>query len=399
MAFCTNCGSPLDAGHKFCTNCGQSNPNYTPVPAPGSQPAVSDNRPYSAPPAEEQTYYSGSRDPQPEPSFSSSYNPAYGAGSSGTFSDAGYTQPPKKKKGLSGGAVAAIIIVAVLIALIAVVVVLLMNGKDKQKEEPIFTQPILPVSSEAPDEQPQASAAFRQSIAGHYQVVSLKNGDSFFDRDMLITGGYGDVSLDFYSDGTGYFNMPDEEPMKFTYSESKLFFGLGDVSDFLFEDGVVTVTDEDVTFVFSADGTAPAAPAAPAATQAPAASDQLPLESDWHGTLTISNHSGSDTLSDGPMEVWGFLGSDSEGNVFFELYEDEYGASGHAILSMYVDVQGDHFVPIIGEDDAWIFNAQLDQRDVAPFTLYYRNGSLTLDSYSYRIQGESCTISFTVSPY
>ena len=397
MAFCTNCGSPLDPSHKFCTNCGQSNPAFTPVSAPASQPSASGSDPFASPASDAPGYFSGSRDPQPEPSFGSSYgtdpsDPFYG-GSGSQY------QQQRKKKGLSGGAIALIIIVTVLVALIAVVAVLFMRGKDKKQEEPIFTQPSLPAVTETPGSAPVApvaSADFIERIAGHYEVISLTDGGNTFDRDMLVSAGYGDVSLDFYADGTGIFTMPDSDPTPFTYSENKIYFGLGDVSDFSFADGLVTVTDEDVTFVFAADGSAPAP--TPGLTELPPDTDLLPLESDWHGTLTISDYSGNGTLSNGPMEVWGFLGQDSSGKTFFELYE-EYGTSGYAILSMYVDVKGDHFVPVIGEDDAWLFNAQLDQRDVEPFTLYYRNGSLTLDSYNYRIQGESCTVSFSVDPY
>ncbi len=137
------------------------------------------------------------------------------------------------------------------------------------------------------------------------------------------------------------------------------------------------------------------APAAPAA-EVPASTAQLEIGSYWSGTMTFDSDNNQSEYETGTRPVIGLLDTDSAGNAFFELYETT--DTEHPVLSMYVDVQGDHFVPVIGEDDAWLFNAYLDESDVDAFTLYFTNNSLKLENYRYVVEGSSYQVSFQVSP-
>ena len=123
---------------------------------------------------------------------------------------------------------------------------------------------------------------------------------------------------------------------------------------------------------------------------------QLEIGSYWSGTMTFDSDNNQSEYETGTRPVIGLLDTDSAGNAFFELYETT--DTEHPVLSMYVDVQGDHFVPVIGEDDAWLFNAYLDESDVDAFTLYFTNNSLKLENYRYVVEGSSYQVSFQVSP-
>ena len=129
-----------------------------------------------------------------------------------------------------------------------------------------------------------------------------------------------------------------------------------------------------------------------------AASTPLRLGSWWHGILTISNYTGNDDSLAGPYEVWGYFGTASGRTPYFELYDsDTVDDDTTVILSMFIDLYPDHFVPVIGEEDAWILDLYLDERDVDALTVYCKNGSLQFE-YPYRTEEESFDIKVVVYP-
>ena len=134
-------------------------------------------------------------------------------------------------------------------------------------------------------------------------------------------------------------------------------------------------------------------PESPAAESTP-----LRLGSWWHGIMTIKNYTGYDDSLAGTYEVWGFFGTASGRTPYFELYDsDTVDDDTTVILSMFIDLYPDHFVPVIGKEDAWILDIYLDERDVDPLTVYYKNGSLQFE-YPYRTEEESFDIKVVVYP-
>ena len=158
----------------------------------------------------------------------------------------------------------------------------------------------------------------------------------------------------------------------------------------------VTLICPELGGVSSAPGSLIDTPAAAPAAEAPASTAQLEVGSYWSGTMTFESDNNKSEYETGTRSVIGLLDADSQGNEFFELYE--VTDTEHPVLSLYVTVMGDHFVPVIGEDDAWLFNAYLDETDVDDFTLYFTNNSLRLDDYHYIVDGSGYTVSFLVSP-
>ncbi len=127
-------------------------------------------------------------------------------------------------------------------------------------------------------------------------------------------------------------------------------------------------------------------------------STPLRLGSWWHGILTISNYTGYDDTLAGNYEVWGYFGTASGRTPYFELYDsDTVDDDTTVILSMFIDLYPDHFVPVIGEEDAWILDLYLDERDVDALTVYCKNGSLQFE-YPYRTEEESFDIKVVVYP-
>lgn len=124
--------------------------------------------------------------------------------------------------------------------------------------------------------------------------------------------------------------------------------------------------------------------------------DVLRCPSRWRGLLTIRNHRGEGTLSDGMRSVTGVIGRTEDG-TYFELFDKEGAADGEPLLSLWVELEGDTLHPLIGEEDAWYFDIWLDQRDVEPFTLRLEDGTLGLD-YFYDDGRETCRIEFRIKP-
>ncbi len=135
--------------------------------------------------------------------------------------------------------------------------------------------------------------------------------------------------------------------------------------------------------------------ATPEPTSEPAA---LRSGSWWHGFMFISSYEGNDETWDGSYEIWGYIGTDSDGRSFFELYDsDTVDDDTFIILSMYVELYSDHFVPVIGEEDAWLLDLYLSEADTEAFTLYFQGDSLEF-RYAYQDGENACDVSVVVYP-
>ena len=122
----------------------------------------------------------------------------------------------------------------------------------------------------------------------------------------------------------------------------------------------------------------------------------LKSDSRWAGILTVSDHKGEGVLENGTRAVRGMIGRTGE-RTYFELFNREDPEGAEPILSLWVSLNGDSMVPIIGEDDAWYFDILLDARDVEAFTLRLSDGRLS-QRYFYDSGMETCWIEFQIKP-
>ena len=340
MAFCQNCGAELPDGAKFCPDCGA--------------------------PAEEV-----SRDAQPGDSAFIPESVPVAPAVSNT------RRAPEGGNGKTARLIGAVVIAAVVVLAL---VMLFFGGRGS--DSAAFPAPSADGVSVLP--------------VGYYAVQSLSINGKDYDLAQLGDIGYGGWFLSFNGDGSGSALAFTEDEQSFTYTGDKLSFADGLVTEYSCDGDSVTVDYGGVsTLVFALSTGATAAPV-PAATAEIPASGELQLGSKWYGELVISEHSGSGTLEDGTREVWGVIDDTADGDVYFELYGSPE-MDDTPILSFWVELYSDHLSPVIGEEDAWLFNVWLDERDVAAFTLYPSDGALSAE-YFYNDGSEQCTVSFSLRP-
>lgn len=83
------------------------------------------------------------------------------------------------------------------------------------------------------------------------------------------------------------------------------------------------------------------------------------------------------------LPIWAYLGQDSSGNVYFEIYAEEDHNSDSVLVSMWVMMFDNQMVPHIGEEDAWIYDMYLDIEDTSALTVNIENDTIVMD-YMYR---------------
>ena len=116
-------------------------------------------------------------------------------------------------------------------------------------------------------------------------------------------------------------------------------------------------------------------------------------DSRWRGLLTISEHAGYGSLSDGSFPVTGILGK-VESRCFLELRRED---DDSLILSFWCELDDDTIHPIIGDHDARFFDIWLSGKDSQALTLTLREGQIDL-RFFYDDGIESCQIDFSIKP-
>lgn len=112
------------------------------------------------------------------------------------------------------------------------------------------------------------------------------------------------------------------------------------------------------------------------------------------GLLRIRDHKGKGFLKNESFAVHGLIDR-AEGRTFLELYDQDDPEGTSPLLSMWVRLDYDTVIPVIGEHDARFFYVWLDERDVDTFTMKLVNGRLSA-SFLYNDGSESCVIDFTI---
>ncbi|MBR1456813.1 MAG: zinc ribbon domain-containing protein [Oscillospiraceae bacterium] len=232
-----------------------------------------------------------------------------------------------------------------------------------------------------------ASAVSLPELNGYYSLRAYSLGGKEYGEEDLRDSAYGEWYLVFNGDGTGYAYFLDNPPSPFTCTDKQLHFEDGTSLNYSYTDESVTVYSSAVMIFSLSDAHG---------------ADALDLETladtTWFGTLRISGHSGKGSLKNGEIPVWGIIGSTDNGEQYFELYDKEaYTASDVPVLSMWGRVEGDHFIPVIGSENAWLFDLWLDATATPDFTLFYRDKCISTE-YHYEHGKERCDISFTIYP-
>ena len=124
-------------------------------------------------------------------------------------------------------------------------------------------------------------------------------------------------------------------------------------------------------------------------------SGTLEVGSRWQGTMQISNYKGSRVFPSDTIQVEGVFGQEASGKTFFELTQLN-SSQKQVLMSFYVKLYPDHFVPEIGDEDNWVMDVLLDSSDVDALTVYLQNGTLQF-SYAYDIGSVSCNLSVYLS--
>ncbi|MDI9472171.1 MAG: hypothetical protein GX260_04190 [Tissierellia bacterium] len=88
------------------------------------------------------------------------------------------------------------------------------------------------------------------------------------------------------------------------------------------------------------------------------------------------------------VPIWAYLGSDAEGDNFFEIYKEEDRNTDSVIASMWVMIFDNKMVPFIGEENAWIYDVYLTEADTTPMTVEIVDDTLIMHYSYHKIDGE-----------
>ena len=347
MASCKYCGEPLLPGAKFCTNCGA---RIVPPDA-------------------------GTRASIPEP----------------VLKDRSVWASEIPTKTIRRGRILGLVLI---IMLVAAAVMCLIPGKRSAATNRVRGSVSASAGQRTESELP---ADFVNDVlpTGSYSLRGFSVGEHHYNSDVIEKTGFDDWYLAFDGVSQGEASILGSGLQSISYDDQSIRFEDGSEMSYVLAQDTLTVYGPATMIFYRTDADTPLLLPA----EFERASDALPLDSYWHGSLTISEHRGTGILENGTMEIWGYLGSVRGSGYYFELYdaEDIDLEDTTAILSFWTEIDGDRLVPVIGEEDAWLFDIWLDDRDVDAFTLRYEDGSLHTD-YRYEAGSESCLVSFSVSP-
>ena len=136
------------------------------------------------------------------------------------------------------------------------------------------------------------------------------------------------------------------------------------------------------------------APVTPAPeTAAPSTTNEkLEIGSWWWGYMFFEDYSSTNGNTRDTMEVYGYIGQTRDGKIYFEVYDTkDVQQDTIAYVSYYIDLYDDHFVPVIGNGDAWILDKDLVASEASGLTTYLEDGFLEF-TYPYSYRGETCTV-------
>lgn len=260
-----------------------------------------------------------------------------------------------------------------------------------------------------------SDAASSNGIVGEYSLYSaVVEGTDYTLEELQSVNMADGTYLILNADGTGEICLADDEPDSFTYDESagELVFPDGLTCKFAVDGKMITVDVEeasmelvfapksdtasngdsgnaianhsdffgDVTVASTMDDAFAGAHAAQASDFV-SPTTSITLGNMWYGTLQVTDVVGTGQ-EDFEKDIIANLKKTRDGDEFFEVYTDSSMSDESIVLSMYVTVYDDYFLPVIGEDDAWIFERYLTPDDATYFMRTLENGALDI-TYAY----------------
>lgn len=127
--------------------------------------------------------------------------------------------------------------------------------------------------------------------------------------------------------------------------------------------------------VLQKEGAQAAAPGP--AVEPPSGAEAAEPTGEYYGKAYHRNRVNMDFLEE-EMDIYGFLGPDSSGQVFLELFFKDYDEDGGNLLSLWMFQLGNRFEPKIGDEDGWIYNLYLQPYDKELLTFEVVDNSFTI---------------------
>ncbi len=95
----------------------------------------------------------------------------------------------------------------------------------------------------------------KENPSGVYQLYSMESGGDSYSNEDIVSYGLDSMTLTLYEDGTGSMGFADDVD-EFTWADGVMTSG-GDSLPFTLEDGMLTISDDTDTMVFTRVGDAP----------------------------------------------------------------------------------------------------------------------------------------------
>lgn len=118
------------------------------------------------------------------------------------------------------------------------------------------------------------------------------------------------------------------------------------------------------------------------------------LAGDWYGNIYVAEATDNFFLQE-TLPVWGYVGEDSSGMDFLEVYFEEDMNPESAVVSMWIEDNGNSFTPIIGDEDSWIFDLYLFLDEAEDLTGKLDENGALIFRYTYvQEDGEGADLMF-----
>ena len=233
-------------------------------------------------------------------------------------------------------------------------------------------------------------------LVGYYTLFSMESDGEVHDAASLKEVGMDDSYVELLADGTGTLQFSGEEPDTLAWKGEEIYID-GEKLSYVRDGNTLTFDFDGIVMTFSRNGgdaastdNATADSLAEAFGMGSETNQQTTLTGSWYGWIRESECWGGH--KEDFRAAWGYINyaADSGNRKYFDVYKD--GDSETPVISMWIDddATDQYIIPIIGEEDAWVFDTYLET-DEAPYfdTFVSYDGVLSI-TYAYtRYDGNS----------
>ena len=234
------------------------------------------------------------------------------------------------------------------------------------------------------------------SMVGYYTLFSMESDGEVHDAASLKEVGMDNSYVELLADGTGTLQLSGEEPDTLAWKGEEIYID-GEKLSYVRDGYTLTFDFDGIVMTFSRNGgdaastdNAAADSLAEAFGMGSETNQQTTLTGSWYGWIRESECWGGH--KEDFRAAWGYINyaADSGNRKYFDVYKD--GDSETPVISMWIDddATDQYIIPIIGEEDAWVFDTYLET-DEAPYfdTFVSYDGVLSI-TYAYtRYDGNS----------